>query len=71
MNEQKDPNILQIAQSMLAAFIGVQSKENHERDDAYVEKKGLKPYVIMGFALVIAFHLVLLVIVKVVVVNVS
>jgi len=71
MSEQKDPNIFQIAHSILAAFIGVQSKKNHECDDAYVEKKGLKPYIIMGFALAIAFHLVLVVIVKIVVANVA
>ncbi len=71
MNEQKDPNIFQIAQSILAAFIGVQSKKNHERDDAYVEKKGLKPYILMGIALVIVFHLILYAIVKIITMNVG
>lgn len=71
MNEQKDPNIFQIAQSILAAFIGVQSKKNHERDDAYVEKKGLKPYILMGIVLVIVFHLILYAIVKIIMMNVG
>lgn len=71
MNEQKDPNIFQIAHSILAAFIGVQSKKNHERDDAYVEKKGLKPYILMGIALVIVFHLILYAIVKIITMNVG
>jgi hypothetical protein len=71
MTEQKDPNIFQIAQSILAAFIGVQSKKNHERDDAYVEKKGLKPYILMGIALVIVFHLILYAIVKIITMNVG
>jgi len=66
INEQKDPNIFQIAHSILAAFIGVQSKKNHERDDAYVEKIGLKPYIIMGIVMVIVFHLVLYAIVKII-----
>ena len=71
MNEQKDPNIFQIAHSILAAFFGVQSKKNHERDDAYVEKKGLKPYILMGIALVIVFHLILYAIVKIITMNVG
>jgi hypothetical protein len=71
MTEQKDPNIFQIAQSILAAFIGVQSKKNHERDDAYVEKKGLRPYILMGIALVIVFHLILYAIVKIITMNVG
>ncbi len=61
---QKDPNLFQIAWSMLASFIGVQNKENYERDNAYIEKKGLKPYIIMGVLLVIAFHVTLFIIVK-------
>lgn len=71
MNEQKDPTIFQIAHSILAAFFGVQTRKNHERDNAYVEKKGLKPYIIMGFAMVIIFHFILYTIVKIVTANVN
>jgi hypothetical protein len=60
----KDPNVFQIAWSMLASFIGVQNKKNYERDNAYIEKKGLKPYIIMGVLLVIMFHVTLYTIVK-------
>lgn len=67
MNTQKDPNIMQIAWSMMASFFGVQNRENFERDNAYIEKKGLKPYIIMGVLLVIVFHLVIFTIVKLVV----
>jgi hypothetical protein len=61
---QKDPNVLQIIWSMLASFIGVQNKKNYERDNAYIEKKGLKPYIIIGILLVIVFHVTLYTIVK-------
>ncbi len=67
MNEQKDPSIFQIAHSILASFFGVQNKENYERDNAYIEKKGLKPYILMGVAFVVLFHIVLFVLVKIVV----
>lgn len=70
MNEQKDPTIFQIAHSILAAFFGVQTKKNHERDDAYIEKKGLAPYIIMGFSLVFVFLFILYIIVKIIVLNV-
>ncbi len=66
MKEQKDPNVFQIACSMLASFFGVQNKTNFDRDDAYIEKKGLKPYIIMGIILVVLFHIVLITVVKVI-----
>ncbi|HIF50412.1 MAG TPA: DUF2970 domain-containing protein [Thiotrichaceae bacterium] len=52
MTEEKDPSIFQIALSLLAAFCGVQNKENMARDERYIEKKGIKVYIIMGFFLV-------------------
>ncbi len=64
MSDQKDPNIFQIAFSLLAAFFGVQSKENMERDAAYIDKKGFKVYVIMGFFLVFCIILTVIFIVK-------
>ena len=64
--EHKDPNTLQILWSMLASFIGVQNKKNFERDNAYIEKKGIKPYIFMGILLVIVFHLTIFTIVKLV-----
>jgi len=63
----KDPNLLQIAWSMIAAFFGVQNKKNFERDNAYIEKKGIKIYIIMGFSLVIGFGLILYTIVNLIV----
>ena len=65
--DHEDPNILQIMWSMLASFVGVQNKKNFERDNAYIEKKGIKPYIIMGILLVIVFHLSIFALVKFVV----
>jgi len=64
MSEQKDPSIFQIAFSMIASFCGVQSKENMARDEAYIEKNGIKVYVIMGFFLVFCILLTLFCIVQ-------
>jgi len=64
MSDQKDPNIFQIAFSILATFFGVQTKENMERDAAYIDKKGFKVYVIMGFFLVFCLVLTVFWIVK-------
>jgi len=50
MSEIKDPSIFQIAQSLLASFFGVQSQENMDRDEKYIEKKGIKVYIIMGLS---------------------
>ena len=66
-DEVKDPNLLQIAWSMIAAFFGVQNKKNFERDNAYIEKKGIKIYIIMGFSLVLGFGLILYTIVNLIV----
>lgn len=66
MTQEKDPSIFQIAFSLLASFFGVQSKENMARDEAYIEKNGIKVYVIMGFFLVFCLLLTLFGIVKLV-----
>ncbi len=65
--EKKDPNLLQIAWSMAAAFFGVQNKKNFERDNAYIEKKGIKIYIVMGFSLAIGLCLILFTIVNLIV----
>ena len=53
MTKQKDPGILYIVLSVLSAFVGVSNKKNYDRDRAYIEKVGLKPYIIA--ALILAF----------------
>jgi len=66
MTEPKDPSIFQIAFSLIASFCGIQTKENMARDEAYIEKKGIKVYVIIGFFLVFCILLTLFGIVQLV-----
>jgi len=66
MTSKKDPNIFQIAFSLLASFFGVQSQKNMDRDEAYIEKNGIKVYVIMGFFLVFCLLITLFGIVQVI-----
>lgn len=66
MTEEKDPNILQIAFSLLASFFGVQNQKNMDRDEAYIEKNGIKVYIIMGFFLVFCLLISLYAVVKIV-----
>ena len=39
---------------MIAAFCGVQNDANHDRDDAYIEEVGFRPYIIAGIVLTLA-----------------
>ena len=66
MSDQKDPKLFQIAFSLLASFFGVQSKKNWDRDAAYIEKKGIKVYIIMGFFLVFCLLITLFGIVQII-----
>ena len=65
--EDKDPNIFQIIHSLLASFFGVQSQANMDRDEKYIEKHGIKVYIITGFILVFILLLSLFVLVQVIV----
>jgi len=51
---------------LLAAFFGVQSIKNGDRNAAYIDKKGTKVYIIMGFFLVFCLLLTLFGIVQLV-----
>ena len=66
MTEHKDPNLFQIAFSLLASFFGVQNQENMDRDEAYIEKNGIKVYIIMGFFLVFCLLVSLYALVKII-----
>ncbi len=57
MTEQKDPSMLYIVWSVLVAFFGVSNKANYDRDRAYVEKVGFRPYMIAGLILTLLFIL--------------
>lgn len=64
MSEEKDPTIFQIIHSLLASFFGVQSQENMDRDEKYIEKHGIKVYIILGFFLVFCLLTGLYILVK-------
>jgi hypothetical protein len=49
--QNEKPSLLQLVWSMIAAFAGIQSNQNHDRDDAYIEKVGFTPYIIIGVVL--------------------
>ncbi len=63
---EKDPNIFQIMHSLLASFFGVQSQANMDRDEKYIEKHGIKVYIILGFVLVFCLILGLIGLVKII-----
>jgi Protein of unknown function (DUF2970) len=67
MTDYKDPNIFQIAFSLLASFFGVQNQANMDRDEKYIEKNGIKVYIIMGFFLTFCFIVLLIGIVKIII----
>ncbi len=66
MTKHKDPNLFQIAFSLLASFFGVQSQKNMDRDEAYIEKHGIKVYIIIGFFLVLCLLVSLYALVKII-----
>jgi hypothetical protein len=66
MTKHKDPNLFQIAFSLLASFFGVQSQKNMDRDEAYIEKHGIKVYIIIGFFLVLCLLVSLYTLVKII-----
>ena len=65
-SQEKEPGLLQILQSLLASFFGVQSQKNMDRDEKYIEKHGIKIYIILGFTLVACLVLGLIGLVKII-----
>ena len=51
----ENPTVWQMVASMLAAFVGVQSDSNLDRDDNYIEKHGFKPFIVIGIILTLIF----------------
>ncbi len=64
--EEKEANIFQILHSLLASFFGVQSQKNMDRDERYIEKHGIKVYIILGFSLVFLLIIGLITLVKII-----
>ena len=48
------PSTLQIIWSRRAACWGGQNDANHDRDNAYIEEVGFRPYIIAGIVLTLA-----------------
>ena len=65
--EPREPTFLQIVHSLLASFFGVQSQANMDRDEQYIEKHGIKIYIITGFILVLLLLAGLFVLVQIIV----
>ncbi|MCP4001944.1 MAG: DUF2970 domain-containing protein [Gammaproteobacteria bacterium] len=59
--KQDKPNLMQMIFSMIAAFCGIQSNQNHDRDNDHIDKVGFMPYIIIGivmtFVLILALYL--------------
>lgn len=55
----------QAFKSVVASFIGVQSKENHERDA--MSDENLAPIIAVGFVLAVVLHLFIYLIVKIII----
>jgi hypothetical protein len=68
INQHKSPTLLQVAKSVLAAFFGVQSEANRERD--FTQGKPSQ-FILVGFLLTLVFVLLLLGIVKLVLTSVG
>ncbi len=47
--------VIKIFQSVISAFFGVQNNQKLVEDDEFVEKYGIKYFLIFGFFLVIVF----------------
>lgn len=60
----KPPTLWQVAQSVLAAMLGVQKSENYQRDFQYGKPR---QYIVLGLIFVTLFILILVGIVKLVV----
>ncbi|MAS00444.1 MAG: hypothetical protein CMH24_03695 [Nitrosomonadales bacterium] len=58
--------ILTIIKSVLSAFCGIQSKKNFKKDEEFIEKNGIKYFLIIGFFLVIILGYLLFYIVSII-----
>lgn len=59
--DRKEPSLLDVARSVMWAFIGVQKSKNHERDFKYGKPS---QYIIIGLIAVAIFITILITVVK-------
>ena len=58
--------LLNIIQSVLAAFIGIQKNSKFNDDDKFIEKNGFMPYLIVGLFLALIFIITIVTVVSII-----
>ncbi len=58
-NTKQRPGVWKMTLSVLASFAGVQSNQNHDVDDAHIEKVGFMPYIIISVIMTALFVLLI------------
>jgi hypothetical protein len=58
--------MLNTIKSIISAFFGIQNKRKFSQDDVFVEKHGIKYFLIIGFVIAILFLLSLAILVNVI-----
>ena len=58
--------LLNIIQSVLAAFIGIQKNSKFDDDDQFIEKNGFLPYLLVGLFLALIFILLIVTVVSII-----
>jgi hypothetical protein len=58
--------LLNIIQSVLAAFIGIQKNSKFKDDDKFIEKNGFMPYLLVGLVLAFIFIISILSVVSII-----
>ena len=58
--------LLNIIQSVLAAFIGIQKNSKFNDDDKFIEKNGFLPYLLVGLLLALIFILLIITVVSII-----
>ena len=58
--------LLNIIQSVLAAFIGIQKNSKFNDDEKFIEKNGFMPYLLVGLALAVIFIISIITVVSII-----
>ena len=58
--------LLNIIQSVLAAFIGIQKNSKYNDDDKFIEKNGFMPYLLVGLFLALIFIISIITVVSII-----
>jgi len=58
--------LLNIIQSVLSAFIGIQKNSKFNDDDKFIEKNGFMPFLLVGFFLALIFIISIITVVSII-----